>query len=117
MNDQQNATDPQWVVANDNDALFGIETIEYPNGGKCKRATLSDGRVAVVRRLKGSDKKSIDRITNGNSEDVQDAMAVVATKIGDQSIVIEDLREMWFDDSTLIDIMNGGLNFTQKTTK
>lgn len=104
-------TQPDHFFESAQDELMKVETISYPNGGKSKRAVLSDGRIAVSRRLKGHDMVEASKVAAGNQEKVQPAVAAIATKVNDQPIVIEQLLDMWGDDFNVIKYMSSDLNF------
>lgn len=93
------------------DEEMGIETITYPNGGKSKRAVLSDGRVAITRRIKGKDMIEAGKLANGAQEKVRSAMASVATKIDGMPLFHDDLLNMWSNDFSVINAMSNDLNF------
>lgn len=88
----------EWFYESDTDEVLGIETIIYENGGKCKRCTLSDGRVAQARRLKAKDAIAIKRITGNEEDKYKNAVICESTTIDDKKIIIEDIDEMWHDD-------------------
>lgn len=101
-----------WFYADDNEKEMGIETIEYENGGKSKRVTLSDGRVAISRRLKGKDREQIKRLAGGDGAGkMQDAVIALSTKINDKDMVMEDLDTLWYDDVTKVQTIALSINF------
>lgn len=100
----------QWYFADEEDKASGIETIEYPNGGKSKRATLSGGKVAVMRRLKGFESVNAGKIA-GEESKVYPAMIAVATKFDGVEILMEDVLNFWTNDYIKLQLMNQKLNF------
>ena len=101
-----------WHFTSEEDKAMGIETCLYENGGISKRCTLSDGRTAVCRRLKGKDRSLIKRICGDQKDKFEDALIAVSTKIDDKDIVMEDLDALWFDDAMTLQTMATTLNFT-----
>ena len=110
MESNQNNTQPEWKSETEEDKLFGIETKRYQNGQVMKRCTLSDGRIAEARRLKGSDGREVSRLTNGEQEKYQKAIIALSVTISGEAIVIEDLDAMWLDDVTKITML-ASINF------
>jgi len=102
---------PEHVFEDANDEAMGIETISYPNGGKSKRVVLSDGRIAITRRVKGKDMIEAGKLAGQSVEKVNAAVAAVATKIDDQPLILDDLLNMWGMDFALISAMSNNLNF------
>lgn len=92
----------EWVFENESDKLLGIETLAGENGNKLKRATLSDGRVAVVERLKAKDVKAIQRQMAGNPENFQQSVIAASLKVNGEKVVVEELDEIWMNDYTVI---------------
>jgi hypothetical protein len=109
-------TQQGYTYENEEDEQLGIETARYDNGGVTKRKTLSDGRVATCRRLKGKDTIAIQRLIGGNAEKYQAAVTAQCTKIDEQELQIEDLEEMWMDDATAINLM-ASINFPSSLNK
>lgn len=90
----------EWKFENDDDKQFGIQTWEGPKGEKQKRAKLSDGRIAIVKMLKGKDVKDVQRQTGGNTDKFQSAVLAMSLTVDDQKMVIEEIEELWFGDFT-----------------
>jgi exopolysaccharide biosynthesis protein len=101
----------EWFIEDETDEVMNIETFIDDKGGKKKRCTLSDGRIAESRKLKGKDSNMIKRITNNDVNKIQDAVTALSTKISDKDIVLEDLQELWFSDYTKLNAMAASLNF------
>ena len=101
----------EWFFEDEADEAMGIESIQYENGSRCKRAKLSDGRLAEVRRLKGKDHLMIQRIANNESGKFQSAAAAMSAKIDGKGVVVEDLENMWYNDFTKIISMSSSINF------
>lgn len=100
----------EWVFENEKDDLFKVETKRYDNGQVMKRCTLSDGRVAISRKLKGSDLKEVRRLTGGDSEKYQNAIVAKCVTLDDKPITIEEIDDLWMDDATKI-VMMASINF------
>lgn len=103
-----------WYFDDKADKAMGIETYRYDNESISKRCTLSDGRKAVCRRLKGKDRHLINRLVENSTDKggtYKDAVTAVSTKIDDKDIVIEDLDSLWFNDLINIQTMASTLNF------
>ena len=112
----QNTSSTEWFFEDENEKELGIETQNYDNGNKVKRAKLSDGRVAVARELLGKDMKHVDRICNGNKDEYLPALMSVAVKIYDADgkelkFVMEDMDNMKGKDYTKIKMIATSLNF------
>lgn len=109
------ATNNEWIFENETDKELGIETCHYENGQVCKRARLSDGRLAQSRKLKGADAKEINRIVSGNSEKYQLAIAAKCLMVDDKPVTVEDIEELWMDDYNTVMVL-AAVNFptTQK---
>lgn len=103
-------TEEGWGYANDNDKLLGIESKEYDNGQRMRRSKLSDGRIAVARRLKGKDGDEIQRMISGNADKYKDAVIAKCVTIDGNPIVMEDLSEMWLEDVNAITML-ASVNF------
>jgi len=105
----------EWYFEDENDKELGIETQSYDNGNLVKRATLSDGRIAIVRELKGKDMKLVDKVSDGKKDEYLSALMHVATKIHDgdkeTGITLEELDELKGKDHTKLKIMATTLNF------
>lgn len=94
--------DPEWKFENDDDKDSGIETKRYNNGQILKRAKLSDGRMAVARRLKGFDAREIQKQIAGDAHKYQAAVMARCLTIDDKKVVIEDIEQLWLDDYTTV---------------
>lgn len=105
------ATTEGFEILNETDAALNIETKQYENGNTVKRIVLSDKRVAIVRELKGKDMDLTSRIHRGDDTKFLMAMAVIATKLNDENVTIEDLEEMKGKDYNKIRIAVSQLNF------
>lgn len=101
----------EFYFENEEDKTMGIETCDYENGSKVKRCTLSDGRIAISRRLKGKDRLLIKRLIGDQKERMEDAVTALSTKIDDKEIVFEDIDNLWFNDAMAIQTMATMLNF------
>ena len=100
-----------FTYEDDTDKAMGILTARYTNGGITKKTTLSDGRIAECRRLKGNSRVLIQRIIGNDESKVKDALTAVCTKIDGKEIVLEDLDSLWFNDLTTVQTMALSLNF------
>lgn len=100
----------KWVFESEEDKLLGIETWQGATGEKEKRVSLSDGRTAVARRLKGKDAHFVQRHTDGNPEKFQDAIMALCITIDGEKIIMEELEEMWYDDFTKLQAI-AAINF------
>lgn len=98
--------DAKWFFESEEEKELGIDTAIYPNGQKVKRCTLADGRVAVVRRLKGKDAKTVSRFSNGEEERYHLAIMTVSTVIHGQKVTPEELEELWMDDFNKLQAMS-----------
>jgi hypothetical protein len=94
--------EPEFYFEDEADKEMGIQTRDYPNGSKIKQVKLKDGRIAVCRMLRGKDFKNIQRLTNGNKDEFQNAIIATSVMIDDKPIVKEDLAEMLFPDYTTL---------------
>lgn len=74
--------DEGFYYATEDEQSLGITTKDYDNGSTVKQVTLSDGAVAIVRRLKGRDfvdtKKAVQ---NNNSLDFETVNMAQGTTI------------------------------------
>lgn len=101
-----------WQYADKEEEILGIQTLQYENGSLVKRCTLSDGKVAKCRQLKGKDRHMINRISAGERDKVQDAVIALSTQIDGKDIIIETLDDLKFVDYTKVSSMATTLNFT-----
>lgn len=90
---------------------LGISTIVYDNGNVTKKATLSNGSVAVVRTTFGRDNKEILRRINGDGEDYINGQISVATTIDGKPALFEDIQSMKSKDINKLAVCNQALNF------
>lgn len=105
----------KWEFASEEDQVLGIETCRYENGQTLKRVKLSDGRIAIARRMKGKDAKFINRKTGGDTEKFQNAMASECVEIDGKKLTPEELDELWYEDYTnIMSIASVNFSLTQK---
>lgn len=114
-NENQTNQDPEWFFETDDEKESGIETKKYDNGSILKRVKLSDGRVAVCRRLKGFDMQEITRQMAGKAENYQNAVMARSITIDEQKIVVDDITQVWMDDYTLL-LSIASINFPSTRT-
>lgn len=107
--------DPVWKFENDDDKEMGIETRRYDNGQIMKRAKLSDGRIAVARRLKGFDSREIQKVIGSDANKYRDAVIARCITINEQKVVIEDVEQMWMDDYNTV-LALATINFSSTQT-
>ena len=84
-----------FFFASQEDLEAGILTKEYENGSKIKKLTLSTGKEAVIRMLKGRDFiETKKRLQADNTADVETVGLSLATKIDDK----QQPTEYYLDD-------------------
>jgi hypothetical protein len=101
----------KFIYEDEADKEMGVETASYENGGKVKRVTLSDGRVALVRRLKGRDMKQVEILTGNARENALPALMAVSTKVADRQLTLEEIEDLWAPDYNKLRLANVALNF------
>jgi hypothetical protein len=101
----------EFAFLNKEDQESGIETATYKNGHQAKRFKLSDGRIAVVRELMGSDMMKIDNIISTDKDNYMPALFHFATKIAGSTIPMEDFALLKGKDFNKIKLQVLGLNF------
>jgi hypothetical protein len=107
----------EFYFENERDEQMGIETAIYANGNSVKRYSLSDGRVAVVRELLGSDMANIEKSLMGENNDakreekLKDAVYHYSVKLDGQSLPMEDFSKLKMKDYLRIKVMAESLNF------
>lgn len=93
----------------------GISTKIYDNNNPVKRVFLSDGRPAIVRRLKGRDIISapnlIGNVKEAGQSAIMGAIAAMATKVDNVQLVYEDLLDYWASDYNKISQASLLINF------
>lgn len=116
MSDETNETqkEPKWFYEDDTDKELGIETLVSDGGNKSKRCTLTDGRIAVVQRLKARDLKMIRRQMGGEADKFQEAVIAASVTINNEKVIIEEMDDIWMDDYTKILAM-ASINFPTAT--
>lgn len=111
-----------WPTAPDQDGYYfataeeqeqRILTKDYENGSQTKQVTLSNGKVAVVRKLKGRDfVETKKQVQADKSSDFETVNMAVATKIdGEQYPPEFYLDDLFQNDYSLILVAYGYLNF------
>lgn len=96
----------------ESDETMTVETKTYENGNVVKRVTLSDGRKAIVRELKAWEtEEEASKFHQNNKTMVEMAIATIATKINDQPVIFEDIREMKAKDWNKIKYASALVNF------
>lgn len=90
---------------------ISLETKIHENSRPVHRVKLSDGRVAVIRKLKGKDVELTNRIHQGDDKLVIPSIIAVATTIDGENKVMEDFLEMDAPDYNKIRQANLRLNF------
>ena len=90
----------------------GILTKEYENGSKVKKVTLSEGKEAVIRMLKGRDFiETKKRLQADNTIDVETVGLALATKINDKQQPTEYyLDDLYQADYLKLFVAYGSLN-------
>lgn len=102
-----------WHFASKEDESLKVETAIYKNGNQVKRVPLSDGRIATLRELLGSDMMKVDTMlaAGRDQEKYFPIMMHFAAKIDGFTLPIEDFENMKGKDYNQIKIQVMSLNF------
>lgn len=91
---------------------MSIESQKYENGKEVRRVTLSDGRIAMLRQLTGSEMGVLlPRLVGSNKDNYQFAMVAVATQINQEGKTLEEIKDMLGKDYIKLQVANAQINF------
>lgn len=98
---------------NEDEHNQGISTKKYDNGSEVKKVCLSNGRTAIIRKLRGRDfVETKKRIQADNSQDFETVnMSVAVSFDGKQEPPEYYLDDIFQNDYAKLTIAYGALNF------
>jgi len=106
------ATADGFFYDDESNEQYGIESKDYENGNMIRRCTLSDGSIAIIRELTGSEMGiNVNRLSVGNKDLVQFAILSIATKFGEAGKTMEEIMQMKGKDYLKIQVANSQINF------